>query len=227
MRCLRSVWLAIWTAVAMAVPASALAQDVEGTADPERWRVPFEGELGFAVGLPQNELSEEVKDSGFGFDLYMGVGLDELPIAFGAELGFVTYGSKTRTQRVSGVRVDVTTDNNILLGHLVVRIRPRDWVVRPYVEGLVGFKLFFTDTTVRNPDGSGSIASNNNNSDAAFSYGAGGGVIVPIFGGPVYVSAGARYLFGTRASYLSKGSVDVKTSDTDLLLVNMGIGVAF
>lgn len=184
MRRSRSVWLTIWTGLALTVPASALAQDVDGTAEPEAWSVPVEGELGFAVGLPQNELSEEVKDAGFGFDLYMGVGLADLPIAVGAELGFVTYGSRKRTTRVSGVPVDVTTDNNILLGHLVVRIRPRDWVVRPYVEGLVGFKLFFTDTTVSDADGSGSIASTNDHSDGALSYGAGGGVIVPIFGGP-------------------------------------------
>ena len=227
MKRLWSVWLAIGIGLALAVPGAALAQDVDPTAGDEDWSPPFEGELGLAVGVPQNELSQNVKHDGLGFDLYLGTGPPRLPIAFGAELGFLTYGSKDSTDRLAGQPVRVTTDNDIFLGHLVVRIRPHDWVVRPYVEGLVGFKLFFTNTKVSSLDGTETIASESDNADAAFSYGAGGGVIVPLFGGPFYVSAGARYLFGTKASYLSKGSVEVKTSETDLLLVKTSVGVAF
>jgi hypothetical protein len=210
--------------------------------------VSFEGELNFIAGLPQGDFKDHTEAAGFGVEAFAGIGLPNLPIVLGAQLGGLVYGSEHRSEPLSktipDVEVDVATSNNILLAHLVARIQPRSWPVRPYLDGLIGLKYFYTDTTVTNEDDPGDeIASDTNQGDTAFSYGVGAGFTVPVIkmgdqprAPSLNLSIGARYLFGEKAEYLKEGSIrragkkvsfEVESSETDLLVTHIGIGGSF
>ena len=119
--------------------------------------------------------------------------------------------------------------------------------VRPYVDGLVGMKYLWTETRIENRRDFDDepIAVSTNFDDAAFSYGAGGGIDVRLYDGPlgeeqrpvsISLNVGVRYLFGAEAEYLKEGSIrqsggsvryDVERSKTDLLVPQFGVRFSF
>lgn len=141
--------------------------------------------------------------------------------------------------------VDVETSNNIMLGHFVLRLQPATGAVRPYLDGLVGLKYLFTETRIENERSEEPVAASTNFEDVAFSYGAGGGLDINVWSGPmgegkrpgsVAVNVGVRYLFGGEAEYLKKGSIrrengrvayDVDRSETTLLVPQLGVRLSF
>ena len=87
---------------------------------------------------------------------------------------------------------------------------------RPYLDGLIGMHYFFTETQVRDEDDfvEEPIASTTNQSDIAFSYGAGGGVMFLVHqkregskSTEVLIDFRVRYLLGGEATYLKEGSI--------------------
>ena len=219
------------------------------------WRPQFE--IGFAAGFPMGEFADQVDDPGLGLSLLAGVGLPNWPVVLGAEFCFLNYGRDSETEivrtSIGDVEGTVTTTNDIVMGHLLVRIQPRSGWVRPYVDGLFGFKNFSTDTFVTVPDldfdpddpfDTTVIDSKNQLDDTTLSYGVGGGLDIRLKewrianGNAVAarLNLGARYLFGSRAKYLKEGSVrrengevsfDVLRSKTDMLIVQVGLSVEF
>jgi len=217
------------------------------------WRPQFE--IDFAIGLPQGAFADQVDDLGLGASILAGVGLPRWPVVLGAEFCFLTYGRETRTEPFSttipDVYVDVTTTNDIVMGHLLVRIQPRSGWLRPYLDALFGFKYFSTTTSIPapfyDPDGSSgftTIASTTQLDDTALSYGAGGGLDIRLkewidTNGNVIalrLNLGARYLFGSEAKYLKEGSIrredgevefDILRSRTDMLITQIGLAVEF
>lgn len=210
------------------------------------------GGITLNLGLPQGEFNDQVSSVGFGANLYGALGFGQSPLTVGAEVGFMIYGHERRNEPFSttipDVTVDVVTDNNILLSHLFMRLQPPTGAVRPYVDGLVGLKYFFTRTRIENEDfgDDESIASSTNFDDTAFSYGVGAGFDIPVWSGfmgeerttygTVMVNLGFRYLWGSEADYLQEGSVrrsngrvsyDVTRSDTNLLVPQLGVTFRF
>ena len=218
---------------------------------PAHAQVRPQGELSFIVGLPQGEFNEHVDQAGFGGSLFGGIGLGASPVTLGLDLAFMVYGYERRSEPFSNtipdVTVDVTTSNNIGMGHLVLRLEPPSGAIRPYLDGLVGLKYLYTETNIEN-EGFGdneSIARSVNFDDTALSYGVGGGLNVRVYSGQlgedtphgiILVNLGARYLFGGEAEYLQKGSIrrengevtfDVDRSRTDLLIPQLGVSFVF
>ena len=220
------------------------------------WRPQLE--INFATAFPMGEFGNQVHDPGFGASLFGGVGLPGWPVVLGAELSFLNYGSDSQDEIVRTSIGDVdgrlTTTNDIVMGHLVVRIQPRSGWVRPYLDGVFGFKNFTTDTIVTVPeltsdpddpfDDTATIDSENEVDDTALSYGAGGGLDIRLIewtgssGGTseLRLNLGARYLFGSRVKYLKEGSIrrengeasfDVLRSKTDMLIVQVGFSGEF
>ncbi|MBO0727204.1 MAG: hypothetical protein J2P52_16485, partial [Blastocatellia bacterium] len=153
------------------------------------------------------------------------------------------YGSESSREPISAtipnLRVSVHTGNFIFLPHFVLRAQRRTGPIRPYVDGLIGLKFLWTETSIEDASGGEAIASDVNLSDTAFSYGIGGGLQIPLTKGPeprVFLDTGVRYLRGGRAAYLRKGSIavvngsyvyDVFSSRTDVLTVQVGVAVRF
>ena len=210
------------------------------------------GEAGasFIVGFPQGEFSSQLNATGFGVNAYGAIRPGRRsPILLGIDLGILIYGHERRNEPFSttipDVTVDVVTNNNIFLGHLLMRIQPPSGPVRPYLEGLFGLKYLFTETRIENEGfvGSEPIAHSTNFDDTALSYGAGGGLSISLGkanleSGRATISLefGVRYLIGSKAEYLKRGSIrrdaggvafDVTRSETNMLEVRIGVGFRF
>lgn len=209
----------------------------------------FQGGINFLVGAPQGEFKRNVDKTGFGVAGTIGWAPAETPVMLGLELGFMVYGSETRRQPFSttipNVFVDVNTSNNFFLAHLIVRGQPNQGTIRPYIQGMVGMNYLFTRTKIENSGNGGEeIASSDDLSDEAFSYGGGAGLMFLVWTqeegdnglGEVLIDVGARYVLGKEAQYLKEGSIayrngrvvyDVSNSKTDLLELQLGVAFRF
>lgn len=204
-----------------------------------------QGDITFVVGVPQGEFGRHVDDVGFGLNFFAGLGLGRTPFVVGIDGGFLVYGFERRHEPFSTTIPDVTvaveTSNAIAMGHLLLRLQPPTGSFQPYIDGLFGFKYFFTETSI-NDEHHGdhyAIASSTNFDDAALSYGVGGGIDIKIHRGhrkSVFINVGARYLFGSEAQYLKEGSIErrngqvfftTERSETDLLITQLGITLKF
>ena len=197
----------------------------------------------FMTVAPRGEFSENVTNNGYGISLQGLIRLGPTPFLAGGDLGFVVYGSQTRSEPLSDtipdIRVRVRTTNGIFLPHFVLRAQPRTGLLRPYVEGLIGLKSLHTRTSLADVDDDDIVSSDTNLSDSTLSYGFGGGLQIPLTKGRearIMLDTGVRYLRGGRAEYLRKGSIrevngtlvyDVFSSRTDVLAVQIGVTLHF
>lgn len=200
--------------------------------------------IDFATVIPRGEFKQNIDNNGYGVGGQFAVRVARSPILLGSDLGFVNYGSEERTEQLSPsfpeIELKVRTNNNIVWTHFMLRAQPRTGSVRPYVDGLIGFKYLFTDTSITNDFNDEEIASTKNFSDLTLSYGFGGGVQFRLAetgrGRQILFDTKLRYLRGSRAEYLKKGSIrrdngtvsfDVLSSRTDVLAFQAGITFRF
>lgn len=200
--------------------------------------------IDFTTVIPTGEFSRNVTNNGYGVGGNFLVGLGRSPVSVGVDAAYATYGSEEHKEPISTtipeLRVKVRTNNNIVFTHALVRVQAQSGRVRPYADGLIGFKYLFTDTAILNDSNDEELASTKNLSDFAFSYGVGGGLQVSLgrFGrnGAVCLDGKVRYLAGGRAEYLKKGSIrrengvvffDVLNSRTDVVTVQVGVTFRF
>lgn len=201
----------------------------------------------FLIGSPQGEFRKNVDKVGFGLTGNVGYAPEGTPVMLGLEFGFMNYGSAERREPFSttipDVFVNVSTTNNFVSGHALVRIQPNTGVFRPYLQGMVGYNYLFTETKIENINVPGQeVASSNNLSDGAFSYGGGAGMMFRVYSSDdgdvsdVFIDLGVRYSFGGEAEYMKEGSVrnvdgkvvyDILKSKTDLLIFQIGASVRF
>jgi hypothetical protein len=201
--------------------------------------------LNFTLGFPMNEFKQNVKRTGFGGSLQFLLWnpTPELPYTFGLNLGYINYGSESRTEPFSysipDVSVDVSRTNNIINFHFLSQVIYPYGNIRPYMEFLLGGSYIFTMTQI-DSYGSEESTSTTNFDDWAWSYGAGAGFLIKLTSdsikaenlGAIFLDFKVRYLYGTEAQYLKEGSVtisngqafyDVSKSKTDLLTAQLGV----
>ncbi len=214
----------------------------------------FQAGANFTLAFPQNEFGKSVDNNGFGGTGFFVTNIPKSPLFVGASLTFLIYGSETReepwSQTIPDVFVDVTTNNNIVAGHILFRVQPPRGAVLPYLDALLGFNYLWTETSVHDQGDvdDDDIASTKQLDDIAFSFGGGGGLMFRVYSGPggsslkrdllaVYVDLGFRYLKGGEAEYLKEGSIqvdnnnqvnyDIQESTTDILSAHIGVSFAF
>lgn len=217
--------------MALVLPVTALAQFNEA-------------DINILLGSPQGDFGDNLDKTAVGINGSIAYAIPESPIQVGVELGIMIYGEDRRSENfnpnIPEVRVDVVTDYDIFTGHFFLRYEVPNDVVRPYIDGLVGFNYLFAKTEIRDRGGQfDEIASETNFDDTAFSYGVGGGVKFKVFATPkneTYINLKGRYLFGSEADYLQPGSISVNngvltfdesTSETNLLTLHLGIAFKF
>ncbi|AEN73399.1 hypothetical protein Rhom172_1477 [Rhodothermus marinus SG0.5JP17-172] len=211
-----------------------------------RAQTAFQGSVYFLAGIPQGEFRTNVDNAGFGLDFDFGWRFLEVPLFLGAEAGFMIYGVEHRREPFSltipDVTVDVETVNNMAMGHLLMRLQPGLDRLWPFVEGLIGGRYFYTRTTIESEQ-QREIAVSNNYEDVALSYGYGGGLEIELYRNPTpkrtqrfLIHLGGRYLYGSEAEYLRKGSIrrengrvvyDVYRSRTNVLIWRFGVTFHF
>jgi hypothetical protein len=200
--------------------------------------------IDFSTVIPRGDFKQNISNNGYGLGGQFLVGVRQSPLHLGLDAGFVVYGREETEQPFSPtipeVRVKVRTNNNITLTHFLVRLQPRRGAVRPYADGLIGFKYLYTDTRILNDFDDQELASTTNLSDLTFSYGFGGGVQFQLaeIGRTrhLLLDGKVRYLRGSNAEYLKEGSIrreggavffDVLASRTDVLTAQVGITIRF
>lgn len=202
----------------------------------------------FLMGLPQNAFRDNVREKGFGFSGHIGYFIGDSPIMVGADIGYLNYGTEKHweplSETIPEVSVEVRTTNNIFMLHGFARVQQQEGSVRPYVEGLYGFKYLFTRTSIKDGWYNETIAAATNLSDLAGSWGVGTGVDIRLWEGQrrggaydISLNLSAKYLWGAKAEYLKKGSIIsnpdgsisylVLRSTTDMLQPQIGVRIRF
>lgn len=216
--------LAISTLLITSPAAAQVTPDAPSAPEPES-SISGQFNIRGTVGVPRGGLRNNISGPGGGLHLYLGGWTGERPLLIGVDVGILNYGHTTDQVPFSStvgprVPVEVTTSNNVLETHLSLRLQPRDGRLRPYVEGLAGFKYLFTRTRIGDDDFDDDnlgddIASSTNYDDFALSGGAGTGVDVRVFQPEdpaktvraVSLHLGVQYLLGSEAEYLSEGEL--------------------
>jgi hypothetical protein len=210
--------------------------------------------LGLLVGQPSGDFADNVSDTGYGAVLTGGIQLPDSPVFLGVELGLLVYGHERRSEAfntaIPDVRVDVVTDNSIFQSNFFLRLQPVNGKIRPYIDGVVGFKYLYTETAVQDTDGWAfdRIADYVNFDDWAFAYGIGVGAAITLWErgsepasdkvqvNGVHLDLGLRYMLGTEAEYLKEGSIQrvggqvtfvPERSTTDMMHPHFQIRVSF
>ena len=195
----------------------------------------------FLAGVPVGPLGNNVGTSpGAAVDFTVRVG--ETPISVGAAFDYLRYGTETRRlsvfPSVPEVLNDVSTTNNFIRTHALVRVQPPVGRVRPYAEGLLGFSYAYTRTSVDLGYDGGSEGTTHLG-DFAPSFGAGGGVTIGLASwseGRVGLDIGLRYLIGGEVDYLTRGDLqrdasgvtfEPTRSRTTLFGLQLGVNVDF
>jgi hypothetical protein len=204
----------------------------------------FQTTFDFSMGFPQGEFRDNVDSTGFGLNAGFNYRIGHSPVLIGASFGFLQYGSTSREAPISPdipeLLVDVSTSNNILAAHFLVRYELGKYQsrIRPYAEGLVGFNYLWTQTSI---DDSDDEISSTNFDDSTGSFGAGGGVLIGLYRPDIGffrfdLELGARWLKGGNARYLTEGAIIhengnvtylVTESSTNLFITNFGVVFSF
>lgn len=242
--------------LAAALLAAPLPLSAQWTPEAEPPPVDAMGDIGFTIAFPAGAFADNLDRNGLGMGFFAGIRAGSSPIVLGLQGAILGYGSRTDRVPFSGpvgprVQVDVVTSNNIFLGHLALRLQPKRFAVRPYVEVLGGFEYLVTRTSVEGVDfgADATIASDTNHDDFAWSGGAGAGLDVPLFTAhrdeerPIRLGlhVGGQDLLGSTAEYLAdaelvdldgdgrlqRDEMDVRESRTDLYTARVGLSVSF
>lgn len=183
-------------------------------------------------GFPMNEFKENSDAVGFGGNInLMFPFFKKSPLFLGFDLGYQMYGYRSNTQSVNAqivangqvissipMNFKITNTNNLLNGHLILRLKIPLPIVQPYIDGMIGFKNLYTRTTIENvtnnynnynyntnTTNNNIINSRTNLTDWASSYGYGGGFMFKI-GSGVALDLRCVYLLGSEARYFDKSS---------------------
>ena len=248
--CVRSVFAVMIACWGVFSAVNAKAQEFE---DFENFDGPtkFQGGIGLVVGVPTGEFGENVTEPGGGITGYGGYRIPGSPAIIGLSIGYMIYGRESRRERFSltipDVTVRVVTENNIVMSNMFLRLQPREGVMRPYVEGLLGFHYLFTKTTIKDIPTlhENDIASSVNFDDLAFTYGGSAGFMIRLYDGTekrqtqpggvksISLDFRIRYLNGSNASYLKRGdlvrgsgTVTLNTTRSRTSITTIFLGVA-
>lgn len=171
--------------------------------------------LGFPLGVP-------FLQGGFAFD-YSRMGEADQTVPVNNPDLAVTEG-------------ELTVRAKVLSYHPLLRFSPLRGKVRPYVDGLVGFRQFTTLSRVTVDGLEQPVSEERSNNDLAFSTGWAAGLMVT-WGGIAYVEARVERFNSGEATYVDPASITVSdqgtvgfntlTSRTDAVNVLLGIGLRF
>ena len=230
----------------LAAPLASVRGQVFDFSEQQRQQRPAYRYAGVAIHVadPVGEFDRFV-GTGFGIGGHFVWTFDRARV-FGlrADLGFVNYGHESKRVTLSStigdrIRVDVNTDNEILLFGIGPQIMAPSGAIRPYANGGVGLAYFATRSSVGGSGDEFDFASTTNFDDATFAWNAGAGVLIPVKKGnrPILIDIGARYQGNGEARYLREGDIQDNPdgtisfspirSETNLMTYHLGVSFGF
>ncbi len=210
----------------------------------------FQGSLNFCLGFPRGEFKNNVDSIGLGGTGHFAYNFPRSSISVGAHFGILVYGRESSTESFSTQILDFdlneVTTNMIFMCHFLLRVQPQKGIIRPYLDGLIGFNYIWTTTSVKSHryGEMHNIATSNIQNDLALSWGTGGGMMIRVYSKKrkkrspfvIYIDLGAHYVWSKEAEYMKEGSIrqendqilyDIYKSTTDLLTGHLGFTFAF
>lgn len=175
------------------------------------------------LGIPLNEFRDNTDAIGGGFRANLFFPFSQgVPVFIGLDVGYMIYGTNTQfinedieivalgqvIDRIP-LRLDVTTNNNLLDGYVVLRAKAPLSIVQPYVDGLIGLNYLYTRTRITetgnrriltDPNGDNVVSASTQINSIAFSYGGAVGFMLRIADN-INLDLRAAYLFGGEAEY--------------------------
>jgi opacity protein-like surface antigen len=204
--------------------------------------------VSFTLGFPYNDFRQNTDAVGAGLNINALFPIfKNSPLFVGFDFGYQVYGYRSYRRNLDAqivangqvigtipMNFKISNTNNLLNGHLVMRLKAPLKYVQPYVDGLVGFKNLYTRTTIEDLTNNSYYNNNNNNNntnesniinsrtnlaDWAFSYGYGGGLMFSLSEN-VSLDAKVIFLQGGEARYFDKES----TANWDIRFVQGNSG---
>jgi opacity protein-like surface antigen len=185
--------------------------------------------IDFLAVLPRGQLDENL-GSGYGVGLQFLVPIGNGPFVIGAEASVASYADQRRPFFDD---LDVETSNNIAALNAVLRAQATSGRVRPYVDAILGVKVFQTQSTLVDTCSiceDEVLESETELDDTAFSYGFGAGLQMELKESRLFLDTRVRYTRGRDATYLTRGSITdenlddrLRQSRTDTLSFHLGL----
>lgn len=226
------------TLLALMICTGVLRAQDEPEENTPAWHLFLNGNL--QLGIPVEAFRQNLDRNGFGGGGIFLLQLKTLPVFAGLELSGITYDSESirYTVNVGGFLTDykLSTRNNIFLGHVVFRVQPEiRFPIRPYFDGMIGFKHLYTRTVLEEED-TDTTNGDTDQKDWAFSYGGAAGIQLSLFRNKsVTIDLRCAYLPGANANYLVRrenangpfddplDAFEETSSPTTLLLPQIGV----
>ncbi len=204
----------------------------------------FQGTLGGGIGMsiPTGDFDRYWGKNMFQVGAHLGFPLGRVPVLQGGfAFGYSVMGSADQTVPITtdypGITEGtLTTRCKVFSYHPLLRLSPLRGLIRPYVDGMVGFRQFSTTSKVTAEGVEENISKERNETDLAFSTGWAAGVMVTL-GEIAYAelrverfdSGEATYVDGKSVTVSDQGAVSFNTltSNTDVTNIMVGIGVRF
>jgi len=193
----------------------------------------------FAIFQPKGAFAENVPN-GYGFDVTSLLKIDPKGwFNLRADGGGVRYGHEHIGLGFfgPGIELNLDTNNQIMFGALGLQLQIPDGWFRPYANASYAAVDFKTESCVSNPDNVIQEQCNTNHGDWAGAGVFGGGLLIPFGKSLGALNLGARYHYGSKATYLRKGDIvdnpdgsvtlNVRSSKTDMVLWQIGFTYNF
>jgi hypothetical protein len=178
--------------------------------------------LAFQVGVPIGEFRENTEAVGAGFKAGLFVPFaDNIPVYFGLDFGYMVYGANTQfvnenlqvtasNGAVLGsipINLRVQTNNNLINGHAVLRLKAPLANVQPYVDGLIGLNYLYTRTKILD-ETSNVINAQTQEQSVVLSYGGAFGLQIKLSEN-FRLDARGVYLIGGKARYYDRSQTSL------------------
>lgn len=201
------------------------------------------GTIGGGIGLaiPTGEFEETWGRNMFTLNGHMGIPMGRLPFQAGFAFGYSSMGEHAQVvplamTNISATEADLKMRTKVLSYHPLLRFSPLRGKVRPYVDGMVGFRHFTTQSRVLVEGLESPVRTERHSSDLAFSTGWAAGIMFRL-GRVAYVEARVERFDSGKATYVDPTSIMVNdlghisyntlSSNTDAVHALVGLGLSF
>ena len=198
--------------------------------------------INFNTAFPMGDFADFNANTGIGgnLEILFFSPSERTPYGLGLNFSYISYGLHFYDDPYTDeLTLSGNEANNFASLHVLFQIAPHEGNIRPYFETLFGGSYIYSLTEIGyDYDGPIDLWID----DWVWSYGAGAGLKFFLFGsdsyhpGSGYLDFKVRYLFGTTATYLDRGSVEIYYDDvyysvieskTDMLTASIGFCFMF
>lgn len=206
-------------------------------------RTGYQGTIGGTIGaaVPQGEFADTWGHEMFTFGGVLVLPSQRLPLQWGFDFGYAAMGREVMTVPVSdpALAVDegrLSVNAKTLNYNALLRLSPSKGKVRPYLDGLAGFRQFTTKSSITVQGLHEPLRKERNANDLVLNAGWAAGLMVTL-GGTGYIEARVERFHSGQASYVDGRSIaldpdgnlgfDTLESGTGTLNVLLGVGFRF